>query len=577
MEKGKENERVCPGAWEVCQEMFRASPRLRGWLMAQTALLLLGRGCAAWAALAVAGAVDAGRLGEPAGAWALGAVGAFAIAKGMDWALSSLHSALHARHILPTAFDFCDKALAAALRSPRLAGLDPVEMARRMDRKAEARHFLGSIFHHIAPPAIEILICSAALSWMGFGALAWAIAPAAAAHVWLAVSMAPKARARIARALQASEASQSVAAQALEKAALARSYGSQEVLERLCAEKSAEEKRSFRLQALASDLALTAQNALLALFAVAIFGAGYAMMARGLATAGAFAALAGISASAFGQLKNLGFAFDGMITSARALSDHAAYLSEARALPAPRPVAPAPPGAFELLDWSVFRGDARVCHIARLRLEPGEKLYLVGASGAGKSSLLLSLLGMARASGSMSWGGAPWPAGEPGLCAYMPQDSASMGGSARDNLLLGKPGASDEELWGALRLAGLEERMKSAGGLAARLDWRGSNLSGGEAQRLSLARAALSGMPLLLLDEPTSGLDALSERSAIAALSAMRERSAIICAHRLRAIPKGSRVAVLDGGLLIEQGRLEELIEAGGAFATLWRASEAQS
>lgn len=564
------------GPWGVCQEMFRASPELRRLLAWQTILLLLGRGCVAWGAVIIASAVDAGRLGPGPQGWAMGAAGVFAIAKLCEWALSSLHSGIHARRALPACFDFCDQAMSAALRSPRLAGRDPVEAARRLDKKTEARHFIGSIFHHIAPPVIEIILCSAALAWMGFGALALAMAPAAAAHVWVAVALAPKARARVARALSAADSAQSTATQALEKAGLARAYGSQETLDRLLSEKSAQEREAFKRQALAADAALAMQNGLLALFAIAVFGGGYWMMGQGLASPGAFAALIGVCGSALGQLKNLAFAFDGMISCSEALSEHTRFLREAREAPAglgaPRPRAPA---SLRLLDWRVSVEGQVVCRVDALSLAPGEKLYLAGASGAGKSSLLLSLLGAREASGRLLWGEDEVGAGAAGLCAHMPQESASMGGSLRDNLLLGKPSASEEEMWGALRLAGLGEKAEQLGGLGARLEWRGSNLSGGEAQRLSLARAILSGFPLLLLDEPTSGLDAIAEARAIAAIGGLRDRSAIICAHRLRAIPKGSRVAVMSEGAILEDGSLEELLAQGGLFSAMWEASEA--
>lgn len=560
--------------WRVCQEMFRASPGLSRLLAWQTAILLAGRGCVAWGAVIIAGAVDAGRSGPAE--LAMGAAGVFAVAKFAEWALSSLHSAIHARYALPASFDFCDQAMSAALRSPRLAGKDPLETARRLDKKTEARHFLGSIFHHIAPPVAEIALCSATLAWMGFGALGLALIPAAALHLWIAVALTPKARARVARALSAADSAQSTAAQALEKAGLARAYGSQEVLDRLMREKSAQERLAFRRQSLAADAALAMQNGVLALFAIGVFAGGFWMMSRGLASAGAFAALIGASASAFGQLKNLSFAFDGMISCSEALSDHALYLSAARQSPQTPSPSATDPGVLEIRDWRVEIEGRSVFEAKSLRLEPGEKLYLAGASGAGKSSLLLSILGSRAASGAMLWGGEPRPPGEPGLCAHMPQESSAMSGSVRDNLLLGRPGATEAELWAALSLAGVQEKVEGLGGLDARLEWRGSNLSGGEAQRVSLARAILSGFPLLLLDEPTSGLDAISEARAIASISGLRDRSAIICVHRLRAIPKGSRVAVLDAGRIVEDGPLEELLERGGLFARMWAASEAQ-
>lgn len=94
-------------------------------------------------------------------------------------------------------------------------------------------------------------------------------------------------------------------------------------------------------------------------------------------------------------------------------------------------------------------------------------------------------------------------------------------------------------------------------------------------QRLALARAIVSDMPLLLLDEPTSGLDAINEAAVIAAVESLKDRLAIVCVHRIRAIPKGSRVVVLESGRIMEDGSLESLIELGGLFASFWNAGEA--
>ena len=556
------------GVWAVYRQMLRSCPGL-GWrLAAQSAVLMLGRACVAWGALLVASAVDERASAEAAVA---GAAGLYAACRALEWFLGCLHSRMHASGALPAAFEFCDQAVEAALSDPE-PGVDPARLAKRMDQKAQARAALGFLFHHIAPPAFELAICSVALSRLGFGWLAWALAPAAAAHMWLAVSLSPKIKALAAKALGGAEASQAMASQAFESAALARSYGSQGVLAKMLREQSARELKAFKRQSLASEAALAVGSLALAGWAALFFGAGLCFVRAGEASPGAFAALAGVSGSIFGQLKTLAFAFDGLLSSTAALGGHARALSNRRS-PAGAPT-PCEAGELELLDWRAMRGGEVKASVSRLSLNKGECLFLVGASGAGKSTLLLSLLGGCESLGSMRWAGEPWQPGRPGVCAHMPQEGSAIEGTVAQNLRLGRPLATHDEMWDALGRARLRERVEALGGLDAPLDWRGSSLSGGEIQRLSFARAWISGMPLMLLDEPTSALDALAEAAMLREVAASG-RSAIVCVHRIRAIARGSRVALMNQGRIAEEGLLEDLIERGGEFARLWAASQA--
>jgi ATP-binding cassette subfamily B protein len=146
--------------------------------------------------------------------------------------------------------------------------------------------------------------------------------------------------------------------------------------------------------------------------------------------------------------------------------------------------------------------------------------------------------------------------------------------SIADNLRIGKPDATDEELERAARLAQAHDFIAALPeGYATLLGERGARLSGGERQRLAIARAILKDPPILLMDEATSALDARTEARLQEALEAvMRGRTVFIIAHRLSTIRKVDRVLVLDRGRLVEQGTYEELVAKGGAFAALVRA-----
>src|SRR5207302_3918844 len=137
---------------------------------------------------------------------------------------------------------------------------------------------------------------------------------------------------------------------------------------------------------------------------------------------------------------------------------------------------------------------------------------------------------------------------------------------------VGKDGASDEEVRQALRVIGVEEHFaRMSEGLATEVRERGSRLSAGERQLVSLARAALANPDVLVLDEATSNLDPGTEAEVEAAVARLMEgRTVVVIAHRLSTAARADRVAVIDGGRLVELGRHSELLARGGSYAALY-------
>jgi subfamily B ATP-binding cassette protein MsbA len=208
-------------------------------------------------------------------------------------------------------------------------------------------------------------------------------------------------------------------------------------------------------------------------------------------------------------------------------------------------------------------------------VEAGEMVALVGPSGAGKSSVLTVLLGFARFEGRVQWDGVELEQlGRRSVrsqVGWVPQEPILLSGSVRQNLLLGRPEATEEELWTALTQAHAVDFVRALpGGLEEDVGERGCRLSGGQRQRLAIARAFLRQPSLLLLDEPTSALDAKSEAEVQAGLAAlMVGRTTLVVAHRLSTVRKAKRIVVLDDGVAVAAGTHEELLAQGGLYAHL--------
>lgn len=251
---------------------------------------------------------------------------------------------------------------------------------------------------------------------------------------------------------------------------------------------------------------------------------------------------------------------------------------ESKQLPVSRPIVPPIRSiVFENVGFHYESGKP-VLRNFNLTVPIGKKVAIVGASGAGKTTLFNLLQGFyLPEEGDILINGRPigsWPLFElRQAIAQVSQDTFLFNGSIRDNLLIGTAKTSKKALEQAAESAAIHSFITSLPkGYRTEIGERGIKLSGGQKQRLAIARAILKDAPILLLDEATSALDGGTERQVKEALDKlMAGRTTFIIAHRLSTIQNADIIIVMKNGRIVEQGRHDELIQAGGLYADLYR------
>jgi ATP-binding cassette subfamily B protein len=299
-------------------------------------------------------------------------------------------------------------------------------------------------------------------------------------------------------------------------------------------------------------------------------------------TVGQFFSMLFYSFFIFGPLQELG----NVLNIYRETEASLAKYQEILAMPPdPKPANPVPLSGLTTLEFDhvAFRhqsASAPALQDVSFRVHRGQTIAFVGPSGAGKTTLVKLLVGLyIPQSGQVLYDGHASTTVDLDKLrervGLVSQDSQLFSGTIRENLLFVRPDATDEECLAVLRQAAMDSLLNRADkGLDTVIGEGGVKVSGGEKQRLSIARALLRRPHLLVFDEATSSLDSLTEESVSATIRDVatgRDAITILIAHRLSTVLHADRIFVLERGRIVEQGKHDELLGLKGLYYAMWR------
>ena len=227
-----------------------------------------------------------------------------------------------------------------------------------------------------------------------------------------------------------------------------------------------------------------------------------------------------------------------------------------------------------------YEADRPVLRGVTMEFAAGSFCAVVGESGCGKSTVASLLTGRrSPEKGSVTVGGRPLADIDEAALArhitYISHNSYLFKGTVAENLRMARPDAPDEALWQALEQVNLADFVRAEGGLNAPVAEKGSNLSGGQCQRLALARALLHDSPVYIFDEATSNIDVESENDIMARITELaKTKTVILISHRLANVAGADKLYVMENGRVAEEGSHADLLARGGAYARLWNAQQ---
>ena len=455
-----------------------------------------------------------------------------------------------------------------------IAKKDSMEWANLLNKRSEIMMGFSLLFYHLLPVVIELLVISIFLFSVGVYKIFFVFALTVLFIVFLRFKINPFLVKYLINFFKTQSSVILRSYETVSKIVLSKLYHSEDFLLNLRTAEEEKEVELYRKYKIVLALTDIIQDAIFAIALIVIFIMSYNLVLSGEISVGIFMALFTLVSAGFFQFKSLIYAFEGifgLVSVAQPHMDIFSYIKENNIDTSIRPA------IRNGLEWNrllevkglsfayASHPENVILNNCSFSIYRGEKVFFVGRSGSGKTTLLKILLGFEDMSqGDVLLDGVPLVGKQ--VFSFVPQSLELFNSSVKNNLLLGNPLATDDDLWNSLKKTNMLDKVSALGGLDVDLN----SFSGGEKQRLAIARAILSGKPAIILDEPTSSLDMENEQKIISELMGDLDLTLIMTIHRIHSIPLNARVVVIENGRVLQDGKLEVLLEEDGLLSSLW-------
>lgn len=486
-----------------------------------------------------------------------------------EWILMLLNRLYFISIMIEAGSSFCSRAFSALVHMPieEVAKKQPEEWANLLNKRQEVIGGFALLYSHLIPLFLELLLISFFILISGQKLIAFIFIFSVFLNLFARFKIMPKMELLLKKYFHAEAKMVIKSYEFISKIYLVKLFHSEQFLINLRLKREKEEIFLYKKQREATHLLVSFQEFIILLALVLCFLIGYNEVNNKTLSMGAFIAVLTLISAGFSQFGNITFAFDGILSLREISQTHMHILKH--------PVTNMNKELNHTTEKSelilknisfAYSPENKILNDINLHINYREKVFLIGYSGSGKTTLLKLLLNLVpQQEGVILYNNKT----QQDVFSYIPQSLDLFDDSIKNNLLLGNSQANDEKILLILNLVNILEKIQKIGGI----DMNVNNLSGGEKQRIAIARALISEKPIMLMDEPTSSLDVKNEKIIIDEII-HSDITAIISIHRIHSIPLNSRCIVLDNGKITQDGILKKLITEEGMIKHLWNTKE---
>ncbi len=540
-------------------------PQVRKLLLVFLVVLLIGKSFLALSALFVSYVIDGTLKGYANQAWlkvllaSVGVVFIFSLYKAAESILNPIGKYLEQKIESLVAKHVIDGAMSCLMHAPKSVwkGSAPEEVALRLNVKPQIGNLFFMLYGNLLPACMEIALALGTLWALGVWSHVGVLLVGACGYLWVMVVVVPRLNGALLRQTKTQGRLTNYVVQIFHLAPLAKIYGSTRLFEQEYRVAVVQEGAAFLDKLKAISIAEVLPSLLLALCLSWVFYAGLVSLQEGEISLGVFSALFAVSASVLGNLKHMVWVFSALLDGTQQVSFPLLCMKNVNTEAVSQGEEMVMQKSVEFVNVSVKKGDKELLKRVSFKIDAGEKVWLLGASGAGKSTLLRVFNGLEEYEGSVLVDGKEVHADQM-FCALVPQGESVLKGSIAFNLKIGNQRATEEQMWEALKKVKLEEVVADRAGLDSLVN--PGQFSGGQLQRLSIARALLSERKMMVMDEPSSALDSSLQKQLMEVIDAV-PCAFLVAMHRIEAIGEEARVLVLKNGELVADCKKRQIPE----------------